>query len=342
MSTSTTAAQAPAAPDHPWITPRQREAMIAICIMAALADGKCDDHERERIKQVMAQLTGSEQSAETVFQRVQCYQTTMQLEAAEIDHPELRSTAFEMAVGLVNADGVVTSGESAFLDALADALGVDPASAARIVSTTDTLAANSIDKPAALVPPPAPSSSPAKPTESEASQRADSSIQTYAIIAGALELLPQSLASMAIIPLQMKMVYSVGREYGYALDSGHIKDLLATLGVGVTSQAFEGYARRLFSGLIGRVTSGILGKTQGTQIAATATGAAVTFATTYAIGKVAKQYYSGGRTLAAIDLQSLFTKELSTAQHAYTQFAPQIQAQARTLNPANLLKLVRG
>lgn len=327
---------------QPMISLRQRDALIAICIMAALADGQCDAGERERIHQIVAQLTGSPESAEAVFQRVQFYGTTMQAEAIELTSPELRASAFEMAVGLVNADGVVSAGESTFLDALADALGIDPAHAARVVSATDKLIAASPEKAPALVPPAPPA---AAKTESEASKQADSTVQTYAIIAGALELLPQSLASMAIIPLQMKMVYAVGKQYGYSLDSGHIKDLLATVGVGVTSQVFEGYARRLMTGLMGKAVGGIFGKKAGqfaNSVTSTITGPAVTFATTYALGKVAKQYYSGGRKLGAIDLQGLFTREMSQAQSVYQQVAPQIQAQARTLNPANLLAMVRG
>ena len=63
-----------------------------------------------------------------------------------------------------------------------------------------------------------------------------------------LAALPQSLASMAIIPLQMKMVYRVGKGYGFELDRGHIKDLLATLGVGLTGQYAEQIGRKLIGG----------------------------------------------------------------------------------------------
>jgi len=40
----------------------------------------------------------------------------------------------------------------------------------------------------------------------------------------------------ADIPLQMKMVYRIGKSYGFDLDRGHIKDFLATAGVGMASQ----------------------------------------------------------------------------------------------------------
>lgn len=46
----------------------------------------------------------------------------------------------------------------------------------------------------------------------------DRTIVNRAILAGGLELLPQSLATMAIVPVQMKLVHEIGRVHGYALD----------------------------------------------------------------------------------------------------------------------------
>ena len=74
---------------------------------------------------------------------------------------------------------------------------------------------------------------------------------------GALELLPETLSTMAIIPLQMRLVYRIGQAYGYELDSGHVKDFLATVGVGLTSQYLEQAGRKLLGGLLGRVAGGL-------------------------------------------------------------------------------------
>ena len=41
----------------------------------------------------------------------------------------------------------------------------------------------------------------------------------------ALELLPESLASMAILQLQMRLVYKIGQAYGYELDQAHMRAL---------------------------------------------------------------------------------------------------------------------
>ena len=120
---------------------------------------------------------------------------------------------------------------------------------------------------------------------------------------------PQDLATLAIIPLQTKMVHSVGTTYGYSLSASSIKEFVATIGIGMTGQVLEQYARKFLK----KVGKGLLGNI-GKFGAAWATGPAMTFATTYAIGMVAKQYYAGGRTLSAIDQKTLFASEVERAK----------------------------
>src|SRR5690606_15296293 len=107
--------------------------------------------------------------------------------------------------------------------------------------------------------------------------------------------------SWAIIPLQTRLVYRVGKAHGYELDRGHITDFLATIGVGLTSQYVEQFGRKLVGGLLGKV----LGKT-GRAIGSAATGSAFSFASTWALGQVAKRYYGGRRTLDSASLKQLF------------------------------------
>ena len=161
-------------------------------------------------------------------------------------------------------------------------------------------------------------------------------ILNYAILNGALELLPQSLASMAIIPLQMKMVYRVGKSYGFELDRGHIKDFLATLGVGLTSQYVEQIGRKLVGGLLGKMIGG-LGRAAGSTV----TGAAFSFATTYALGQVARTYYSGGRTLDGPRLKEAFAQMLGEAKTLQQRYAGEIQEKARTIDPNRIVEMVR-
>jgi uncharacterized protein (DUF697 family) len=142
---------------------------------------------------------------------------------------------------------------------------------------------------------------------------------------------------MAIVPLQMKMVYRVGQEHGYTLDRRHTTELLGVAGVGLTSQVVEGYARKLLGGLLGKFGGG-LARTVGNQAASSA----LTFASTWALGKMAQRYYAGGRTLSALQMRELFSSLVGEAKSLHGRYAGDIQAKARSVNPAQLLNLVRG
>lgn len=335
------------------MTSFERDALGAVCLLAAFADGEPSPAELARLKQITsASGAGDGGISNEVYQRVMLKQVDISTEARRLSTPELRQDAFELAVGVCDADGVTTDAERAFLMKLARELQIDGDTAHRTIENADALANSPINLPAIgagaipAAPPPLPvvtsgASSPAAPADAEV----DSSIRNHAILCGALELLPQGLASAAIIPVQMKMVYGVGKKYGYSLDSGHIKDLLATMGVGVTSQVVESFGRRIVGGLVESLAGKVLGKSLGKTVAGftrTGTGAAFTFASTYALGQVAKQYYAGGRKLSSIDLQSLFQKNVAQAKNAYEQYRPMVEQQAGSLNPAKLLTLVQG
>jgi uncharacterized protein (DUF697 family) len=165
----------------------------------------------------------------------------------------------------------------------------------------------------------------------------DKSILNASILNGALELLPETLSTMAIIPLQMKLVYRIGKAYGYELDSGHVKDFLATVGVGLTSQYLEQAGRKLLGGLLGKMGGGLL-RGLGNQ----AVSSGMSFASTYALGHVAKRYYAGGRTLSAQMLKESFSGVVQEGKSLQTQYLPAIQEKARTLDAGKVLSLVRG
>ena len=70
-----------------------------------------------------------------------------------------------------------------------------------------------------------------------------------------------------------------------------------------------------------------------------ATGSAFSFATTYALGKVAHRYYAGGRTLGTDALKSAFTRTAEEAKGLQQRYAPQIQERARGLDMAAKLPM---
>lgn len=300
----------------------EQTAILAIALMAAFADGGKDDLERAEIRRVAESVAGEDINLAAVYQDVLLKRTSLASAAAALTDPGLRQLAYELAVGVCDADGQRNAAEQAFLVSLADALGLSDPARAVAPAAAEALALAPLDEGA---------SAPAG-VDSQALER---TILNHAILNGALELLPQSMASMAIIPLQMKMVYAIGKAHGYELDRTHIKELLATLGVGLTSQYVEEFARKLIGGLFRKVAGG-LGGALGRQ----ATSSALAFATTYALGQVAKQYYAGGRTLSMEKLRASFQGLLGEARALQGRYAGEIEHKARTLDVNQILSLV--
>lgn len=328
------------------MNPTETRALLTIGLLAAFADG--DKHARERdeivrIAEGLAQADGV--NLPELVDAVQANRVTLISTLPALTTDASRRLAYEWAVGVCNADGAQSATERRFLAELQAGLGLDDASIAGFSSQVNALASLSLATvpaatlPAATIPAATQAASTTPTTRSPTPDGAalDADILNAAIVNGALELLPESLSTMAIIPLQMKLVYRIGLAHGYPLDSGHVKDFLATAGVGLTSQYLEQAGRKLLGGLLGRIGGGLLGGA-GRQ----AVSSGMSFASTYALGQVAKRYYAGGRTLSAAMLKDTYGSLLQEAQSLQAQYLPAIQDQARTLDVGKVLAMVRG
>lgn len=324
------------------MTPNQQQAVLTIGLMAAFADGANDDREREQIRQ-MAESLGGEAGASGLpglYRQVLLKRASVTDAAASLTELDHRQLAYEMAVCVCDVDGHLSGAEKQFLAELATSLGLDRGVTAPMDRQADALA----DLVEAAAPatvttdtPPTPGIAADPNARSAHKPELDRSVLNHAILAGALELLPQSWASMAIIPLQIKMVYGIGKAYGHELDQGHIRELLATVGVGLTSQYLEQFGRKLLGGLLGKIGGGL-----GRQVGKSATGVAFSFATTYALGQVASRYYAGGRMMSTALLKESFQGLLGPAKDMQNQYLPQIRDKASTLDMAQVMNMVRG
>ncbi len=307
-------------------------AVLTIGLMAAFADGRQDDREREQIRQIAENLApGSSVNLPRLYQEVILKRRTVEDVAAELTSTEGRQLAYEMAVCICNADGAQDPAETAFLERLRTVLALDPAPAQAITQQAVELAQTPIKSGETAV---AAGTAATGPVVDAAAL--DKMILNYSILNGALELLPQTLASMAILPLQMKMVYRVGKAYGYELDQGHIKDFALTLGVGITGQALEQVGRKLLGGILRTVGGRMLG-----GLGSTAVGSAFSFATTYALGQAARQYYAGGRKISVDQLKQLFASLLEQGKSLQERYAGEIRQKASTINLNEIVGLVR-
>lgn len=319
------------------MNPDQQQAILTLALLAAFADGTNDDREREQIRQ-LAETLGDETGAielPHIYRQVVLKKANLNDTAASLVEPEHRQLAYEMAACVCDVDGRMTETERKFLSELATALRLDDKITDRANNQAEAMAELADDAaPITVAAAPGPVVA-AMPSIPDAEM--DKSILNYAILNGALELLPQSWASMAIIPLQIKMVYGIGKTHGYELDQGHIRELLSTLGVGLTSQYLEQVGRKLLGGLLGKAM-GSLGK----QLGQSATSVAFSFATTYALGQVARRYYAGGRQMSTALLQDSFQNLLGPAKEMQSRYLPQIQQRASNLDVNQIMKMVRG
>jgi hypothetical protein len=107
--------------------------------------------------------------------------------------------------------------------------------------------------------------------------------------------------------------------------------------VGLTSQYVEQFGRKLLGGLLGKY----VGKTMG-KVGSAATGIAFSFASTYALGQLARRYYAGGRKMETAVLKDTFSQLLGPAKQLQAQYLPQIEQQARSLDSATVMRLVKN
>ena len=276
----------------------------------------------------------------TLYQDVLMQRANLAGVVAQLQSAEAKRLAYEMAVCVCDADGTLSDAEQRFLAEARAALGLDARESEDFVQQAQSIAAApvsgvSVASVASVAAGSAGAAAGAHAGVNEA--ELDASILNAAIVNGALELLPEALSTMAIIPLQMKLVWRIGQAYGFELDRGHIKDFLATAGVGLTSQYLEQAGRKLLGGLLGKVGGGLL---RGAGNQAVSTG--MSFAATYALGQVAKHYYAGGRTLSTQMLKESYASTVQEAQGLSARYLPDIQAKARTLDARSVLSMVRG
>ncbi|MGJ7509335.1 YcjF family protein [Variovorax sp. GT1P44] len=317
------------------MSPSETRSIVTLSLLAAFVDGEKHERERAEIKRIAEGLSQADGvHLPTLYQDVLMKQVGLADVTAQLQGEDARQLAYEMAVCVCDADGTQSEAERKFLAEVRTALRLDTPAAQQFEKDAEAIAAVQLTP--AAVPSPAPAGGP-KAASTVPDAELDQAILNAAILNGALELLPETLSTMAIIPLQMKLVYRIGQAYGYQLDSGHVKDFLATVGVGLTSQYLEQAGRKLLGGLLGKVGGGLL---RGVGKQAVSSG--MSFATTYALGHVAKRYYAGGRTLSTQMLKDAYANVTQEAQGLQSRYLPAMQDKARTLDAGKILSMVRG
>jgi uncharacterized protein (DUF697 family)/tellurite resistance protein len=308
------------------MTPIDAELIITIAAQAALADGKRDEAELAQITAAASRL--GLPNAAAVVARAAAAPGDVRALAASLSSDDARRAAYEIAVAVCNSDGVADAKEIEFLQQLSATLGTGAATGEMsAIASVATLTG-------AVLPPPVPGTAAAQPP---AAGELDAMILDQAILTAALEILPDRLSNMAILPLQLRMVYTIGQRYGQKLDAAQVKDLAATFGIGAAAQFMESIVRKTLGGLAGGLLGGLIGGAGGM-----AAGAAVSFTATYALGHAAEQYYAQGRSLSTADMQALFARFKEDAETMFPKVQDRVQSVAKGTNLQSVLGTLRG
>ena len=310
------------------MTPSDAEVIITIAAQAAVADGNRSDAELAQITAAAARLGLS--NADAIVQHAAAAPEDILTLAASLSSEDARRAAYEIAVAVCNSDGVADAKEIAFLQRLSSSLGTGVATAEMsAIASVATLTGK-------VLPPPVPSGA-ATQSQPPAAGELDAMILDQAILTAAMEVLPDRLSNMAILPLQLRMVYTIGQRYGQPMDASQVKDLAATFGLGAAAQFMESIVRKTFGGLAGGLLGNMLGGATGI-----AAGAAVSFGATYALGHAAAQYYAQGRQLSTADMKALFVRFQKEAETMYPRVQERVQSVAKGTNLQSVLGTLRG
>src|SRR5215470_4330702 len=293
-----------------------------IALMAAMADGEISPDEQRELGSIATRL--GVPAATTALEQPQAARQGIGVVAASLSDADARRTAYEVALAICSVDGPPNPPEQTFLSGLHGALGLGPAATHEFETQLRELSAAPLG--GAL---------PKGAATDDASL--DQRILQQAMLTGALEILPDRLANLAILPLQLRLVYGIGQRYGQQLDVNQVKDLAGTFGIGAAAQLVEGMVRKVLGGVASGILGGLLGGATGV-----AAGAAVTFASTYALGHAAQVYYAQGRKLSADDLRALFSRFQDEAKSLLPQVQGQIQSLAQQVRLPDVLSQIRA
>lgn len=151
-------------------------------------------------------------------------------------------------------------------------------------------------------------------------------IVVCATAAGAVAIQPIPMLDVLLVsPIQIALVQGVGRIYGHRLDQKAVLEMMGAFGASLVAQNVMMAAAKLvpFAGWIA--------------------GAAMAYATTWAIGEVADHYFKNGRGVPAEDLREMFRQVYDgkkSEREAAMRAAPSLKERLEQLNEARAAGLI--
>jgi len=281
------------------VTVNEKEALACLRILTCIAkaNGKIEPDERAALESSVSHL---KLPSGTTMNKLLDETIDLDAQLRLITTPETREIVYQSAMGMAHLDRSVQPAVQKMLEHIRSTLHISDEKSKltrRILDEAkDTVLISnikSIDDPAL------------RATEVK------SDVVKYSVLAGVLGSFPipgvAIATDLAVVALQVKMVRDIGQRWGHQFDKPAAVSMMGGLGLGTGA----------------RIAASNLAKF--VPVWGSAVGATTSFASTWALGKVAEKYFESGLKSDAGTLKSEFQTAQSAGQEAYAGHKEQIE-----------------
>lgn len=287
--------------DNAVLTELETLTSLRVLICVAKADGEPSPQERASIETA---FRGVVMPAGVTLAGLLDEKIDLDAQLRLLVSPESREAVYHSAVALVHVDGVCTSEEQKRLDHLRTTLQVSDAKASltrRILDEAkDTVLPSNI-----------------QPFNDSARRATEvkSDILKYSVISSALGAFPiPGLAiatDLAVVAVQVKMVRDIGQMWGHKVDKQAAISLLGGLGLGTGARIAVSNIAKLV------------------PVWGSLVGASASFASTWALGKVADKYFEAGMKNDPASLRTDFDAAQNEGRAAYDSNKSKVESKMK-------------
>jgi uncharacterized protein (DUF697 family)/tellurite resistance protein len=283
------------------VSEKEALAGLRILVCVAKSDGLLHPTEREALISAFAEM---KLPAGVNTEHLLTESNDFKILAKEVISREARERIYESAYGLAFADGECSPQEKEIIEYLAAAWVIE----VKHRNLINKLYRESRDTflPSNIMPI-------LDPVKRAAEIRED--VLKYSAFNGALGVFPVPVLAIpfdiAVYGLQRKMVRDIGQYWGYKIKEDEVKSLFATLGIGTG-------IRIAVTNLVKFVPGW-----------GSALGAATSFATTFALGRIADKYFERDMKMSAEELKKEYAKAKKDGEKAYEVNKGRIEAERK-------------
>lgn len=248
---------------------RKSYASFRLLVAMARADGKLGTEEHEALRTAFGRHAD-------LLPELMAEQIDIDAELAVLD-PTERRRLYQSAFALAYADGVASVDEVGLLKRLVTNDGERTLLGQVFGEVSETLV------PGRIV-------AVADPVQRDGEITED--LLKYSVLAAVAGAMPVPgvaiVADLAVVAIQAKMVHDIGQYWGHSLDRAAVAGFIGSVAGSITLRIAANNLARFVPGW------------------GSAFGAATSFSTTYALGRVAQRYFEAGRGLKETELRDLF------------------------------------